>query len=582
MSSKCNNIKLALRNDKSEFVCASCKKCLITANHDLCVFNYVNDMNSRDNNQSVNVSNTTNYKKHKPNVKKSKKLGSKERLASPRPRKPRTCLSESECQSDTYAGDHACASNPQEPTKKRFPNSTFCLGRLWRSSMGEYFVEGLGHNLFSVRQFCDSHLEVAFIRNTFFVRNLEGVDLLKGSRTTNLYTINLYEMTLTSPICLMARATSTKSWLWHQRLSLLNFDTINNLAKNNLVTALPKFKYTKEHLCPLCEQGKSRKVPHKPKHVPNSKNRLHLLHMDLCGPMRVKSINGKRYVLVIGDDYSRHTWVHFLRSKDEAPEEIKTFLKKSQVLLQASTIIDVDELQQQPKHVQQQDNQPQLQSEVVVENIYNAMFDENMFINLFAPASISSDESSSQYVDPSNIHTSCRMLGYLQEYFWQNSIFKRKVHELVIKKARLYSAVNCGGRICVSIRLMCSIPLDVNTGEAKTTSYERLRGRPTAATRKPDDLSYDSHQPEIFYTSVGNPIKDILLKLNIPDHRILKDGGKGRGFNDFPRFVGALIADFAIGSTVNLALKMKGDMIIENLNLNPTIDAIEDILEKVP
>ncbi|GJW96711.1 retrovirus-related pol polyprotein from transposon TNT 1-94 [Tanacetum coccineum] len=108
-----------------------------------------------------------------------------------------------------------------------------------------YFVEGLGHNLFSVRQFYDSDLEVTFKRNTCFVKNLEGVDLLKGDRTTNLYTINLHEMASASLICLMARATSTKSWLWHQRLSHLNFDTINDLARYDLVTGLPKFKYHK-------------------------------------------------------------------------------------------------------------------------------------------------------------------------------------------------------------------------------------------------------------------------------------------------------------------------------------------------
>nr|GFC23032.1 integrase, catalytic region, zinc finger, CCHC-type, peptidase aspartic, catalytic [Tanacetum cinerariifolium] len=76
-----------------------------------------------------------------------------------------------------------------------------------------YFIEGLGHNLFSVGQFCDSDLEVTFRRDACFVRNLEGVDLLKGARSTNLYTINLYEMASASPICLMARASSTKSWL---------------------------------------------------------------------------------------------------------------------------------------------------------------------------------------------------------------------------------------------------------------------------------------------------------------------------------------------------------------------------------
>ncbi|GJW08533.1 retrovirus-related pol polyprotein from transposon TNT 1-94 [Tanacetum coccineum] len=89
-------------------------------------------------------------------------------------------------------------------------------------------------------------LEVAFRRNTCFVKNEEGVDLLKGNRTTNLYIINLHEMASVSPICLMARATSTKSWLWHQCLSHLNFDTINDHAKNDLVIGLPKFKYHKE------------------------------------------------------------------------------------------------------------------------------------------------------------------------------------------------------------------------------------------------------------------------------------------------------------------------------------------------
>ncbi|GKA24275.1 retrovirus-related pol polyprotein from transposon TNT 1-94 [Tanacetum coccineum] len=162
-----------------------------------------------------------------------------------------------------------------------------------------YFVEGLGHNLFLVGQFCDSYLEVAFKRNTCFVRNLEGVDLLKENRTANLYTINPYEMASASPICLMARATSTKSWLWHQHLSHLNFDTINDLAKNDLVAGLPKFKYSKEHLCLSYEQGKRKKAPHPPKLVPNSKQRLHLLHMDLCRPMRVDSINRKRWTTTL-------------------------------------------------------------------------------------------------------------------------------------------------------------------------------------------------------------------------------------------------------------------------------------------
>nr|GFC45375.1 putative ribonuclease H-like domain-containing protein [Tanacetum cinerariifolium] len=102
---------------------------------------------------------------------------------------------------------------------------------------------------------------------------------------------------------------------------------------------LLKFKYYKEHLCPSCEQGKSKRASHSPKPVPNSRQRLHLLHMDLCRPMRISSINGKRYSLVIVDDYSRYTWVRFLRSKDKAHAVIITFLKRITILLQSPVII---------------------------------------------------------------------------------------------------------------------------------------------------------------------------------------------------------------------------------------------------
>nr|GEX56911.1 integrase, catalytic region, zinc finger, CCHC-type, peptidase aspartic, catalytic [Tanacetum cinerariifolium] len=129
------------------------------------------------------------------------------------------------------------------------------------ANLQQVSTSGLSHDLFSMGQFCDDDLEVAFRRKTCFIRDLDGVDCLKGNHSTNLYTINLYDMASASPICLMARVTPTKSWLWHQRLSHLNFDTINDLAKNDLISDLPKFKYAKEHLCPSYEQGKS-KEPH--------------------------------------------------------------------------------------------------------------------------------------------------------------------------------------------------------------------------------------------------------------------------------------------------------------------------------
>nr|GEV51122.1 retrovirus-related Pol polyprotein from transposon TNT 1-94 [Tanacetum cinerariifolium] len=196
-----------------------------------------------------------------------------------------------------------------------------------------YFMEGLGHNLFFVGQFCDSDLEVSFRQHTCFICNLECVDLLTGSRGNNLYTMSLGDMMASSPICLLSKASKTKSWLWHRRLSHLNFGAINPLARQGLVRGLPKLKFKKDHLCSVCAMGKSKKKSHKPKSEDTNQEKLHLLHMDLCGPMRVESVNGNKYILVIIDDYSRFTWVKCLRSKDEAPDFIIKFLKMIQVRL---------------------------------------------------------------------------------------------------------------------------------------------------------------------------------------------------------------------------------------------------------
>nr|GFB38009.1 retrovirus-related Pol polyprotein from transposon TNT 1-94 [Tanacetum cinerariifolium] len=297
MSSKYNNVKLATQNVKSKVICVMCKQCLIFVNHDECFLNYVNGMTSRGKKQKVNVSINKKQKKQQPKVKKTKKVGSIKRLASPKPSKLRSFLRWSPTgrlfdviQICIWCVDSGCSKHMTGNLKLlikffwkflgtvRFENDHIAAimgfdDLKWGNILitRVYFVEGLGHNFFSVGQFCDLNLEVAFRRNTRFVRNLEGVDLLKGNPTTNLYTIILHEMAFASLICLMARASSTKSWLRHQRLSHLNFDTINGLAKNDLVSGLPKFKYHKEHLCPSCEQEKSKRASHPPKHVPNSR-----------------------------------------------------------------------------------------------------------------------------------------------------------------------------------------------------------------------------------------------------------------------------------------------------------------------
>nr|GEZ97786.1 hypothetical protein [Tanacetum cinerariifolium] len=174
-----------------------------------------------------------------------------------------------------------------------------------RNEDGVDLLTGLGHNLFSVGKFCEKGLDVAFRKFTCFVRNEDGVDLLTGDRSSNLYSIALNEVASNSSTCLLEKASSSQSWLWHQRLSHLNFTTINNLVKNNLVQGLPKMKFEKDLLCFACEQGKIHRKHQKSKTAFASIKPLYLLHMDLCGPMRVESINGKRYVLVVVDACSR-------------------------------------------------------------------------------------------------------------------------------------------------------------------------------------------------------------------------------------------------------------------------------------
>ncbi|GJW07448.1 hypothetical protein Tco_1569871 [Tanacetum coccineum] len=123
----------------------------------------------------------------------------------------------------------------------------------------------LGHNLFFVGQFCDSNLEVAFRQHTCYIRNLEGVDLLTGSRGDNLYTLSLGDMMASSPICLLSKASKTRLGYRHRVSLILNFGRYSHLARH----------------------GKSTKKPHKPKSEDTNQEKLYLLHMDLCGPMHV-------------------------------------------------------------------------------------------------------------------------------------------------------------------------------------------------------------------------------------------------------------------------------------------------------
>ncbi|GJR87528.1 retrovirus-related pol polyprotein from transposon TNT 1-94 [Tanacetum coccineum] len=312
-------------NANSDLKCVKCNGCMLSDNHDLCVLDFINNVNARAKSRSVKKN--SKRKVWKPTgkvftnigyiwrptgrtftivgnacpltrittttevpLRKSSALDNKTPkpvvtlVYSRKPRKSKTSVPVNNykvVQIVLWYLDSGCS---KHMTGDRSQLTNF-IGNFTISRV--YYVEGLRHNLFSVGQFCDSNL----------------------------------------------KASKTKSWLWHRRLSHLNFGAINHLARHGLVRGLPKLKFEKYHPCSACAMGKSKKKPYKPKCEDTNQEKLYLLHMDLCGPMCVATVNGKKYILVIVDDYSRFTWVKFLRSKDEAPDFIIKFLKMIQLRL---------------------------------------------------------------------------------------------------------------------------------------------------------------------------------------------------------------------------------------------------------
>nr|GEU60742.1 integrase, catalytic region, zinc finger, CCHC-type, peptidase aspartic, catalytic [Tanacetum cinerariifolium] len=264
-------------NANSELICVKCHGCMLSDNYDLCVLNAINDVNARSKSKSAKKNSK---RKVVQIVLWYLDSGCSKHMT--RDRSQLTNFVNKFLGTVKFKNDHVA---------KIMGYGDYHIGNamiLW-----VYYVEGLGHNLFFVVQFYDLNLEVAFRQHTCFIRNLEGVDLLTGSRGNNLYTLSLGDMMASSPICLLSNASKTKSWLWYRHLSHLNFGTINHLARHGLVRGLPKLKFENDHLCSTCAIGKSKKKPHKPKSEDTNQEKLYLLHMDLSGPMRVASVNGK-------------------------------------------------------------------------------------------------------------------------------------------------------------------------------------------------------------------------------------------------------------------------------------------------
>ncbi|GKA31039.1 retrovirus-related pol polyprotein from transposon TNT 1-94 [Tanacetum coccineum] len=300
------NVQHSKLNENSKLKCVKCNGCMLLDNHDLCVLDFINNVNARVKSKSVKkvqrekfgnqqkgnacpltrVTTTIEVPLRKPTALNNETPKPVVTLVySRKPRKSKTNVSVSKSKVLK-----SVSANKKEPSQS------------WGSIVSDVPSSSIGE--------CRSS---------------------KLFSEKNLYTLSLGDMMVSSPICLLSKASKTKPWLWHRRLSHLNFGAINHLARHGLVRGLPKLKFKKDHLCSACAMGKSKKKPHKPKSEDTNQEKLYLLHMDLCGPMRVASVNRMKYILVIVEDYSRFTWVKCLRSKDEAPDFIIKFRKMIQV-----------------------------------------------------------------------------------------------------------------------------------------------------------------------------------------------------------------------------------------------------------
>ncbi|GJV12615.1 retrovirus-related pol polyprotein from transposon TNT 1-94 [Tanacetum coccineum] len=240
------HVKHSVRNAKFESICAICNKCLFDANHDMCVIDYVNDVNVRSKSKSKR---NKKRKVWKPIGKVFNEIGYswKPTVCSRRPKAPKLVGSSSKSKIT-----ESRISNFSDPTQSG------------RSTVSD--VPSSSLNDCTIR-FGNDHI----------AKIMGYEDYQMGNVTIS--------------------------------------------------------QYQKDHLCSACALGKSKKHSHKPKAEDSIQEKLYLLHMDLCGPIRIQSINGRKYILVIVDNYSRFTWVKFLRSKDEVPEFMIKFLKMIQVRL---------------------------------------------------------------------------------------------------------------------------------------------------------------------------------------------------------------------------------------------------------
>ncbi|KAI3754817.1 hypothetical protein L1987_54608 [Smallanthus sonchifolius] len=195
------------------------------------------------------------------------------------------------------------------------------------------FVSQLEFNLLSVSQVCDKDIPVHFTaKECLFLKPemviLEEMILMRAPRKFNTYVVDMNDHTTPVNVsCLLSKATGSESYLY-RRMGHVNLKNMNNLVHRDLVRGLPKKEFIIEESCMSCAKGKQHKKSHPRKTITTFTRPLFLIHMDLFGPLRVKSIAKKSYCVVIIEDFSRFSWVFLLATKDETPETIIDFVKR--------------------------------------------------------------------------------------------------------------------------------------------------------------------------------------------------------------------------------------------------------------
>ncbi|GJX87743.1 retrovirus-related pol polyprotein from transposon TNT 1-94 [Tanacetum coccineum] len=313
--------KRVVINSNSESVCKTCNKCLNSASHEICVVNILNSVNATPTVKIVLIKGKQIWK---PKGKLSdNSLNKTKRVV----------------QVILWYLDSGCL---KHMTGNRLKLKNFVekfIGPV--RFRNDHFGAIMGYGDYVIGDSLPSESILAL-----FVY-INGADLLKGSRRTNFYTISIDDMMKSSPICLLSKASKSKSWLWHRRLNHLNFGTINDLARKHLVRGLPRLKFEKDHLCSTCQLGKSKKFSHKPKSENKNMEVLHTLHMDLCGPMRVQSINGKKYGYIRTDNgmefvnqvmskYYKGVGIFHQKSVPRTPQQNDVVERKNRTLVEAA------------------------------------------------------------------------------------------------------------------------------------------------------------------------------------------------------------------------------------------------------